>query len=486
MREALAQVAIKATAKGTERRVYMVVAACLAVFGILRLLAAFGDFYVDEIWSFYFARQLNSPFDVFALNHDNNHILNTLYLYIVGGKPFFLAGKPTFIPHRLLSIITGAVSVWLIWKIAAKRGRVESFTAILLAGLSYPLILYSSEARGYAPLIMFALATFALAERYIAGRGMAVAAFFWGAVVFAFLSHSSYIFIYVALFVWSAVEEIKSGGALRALRRVAILHCVPAAFLAAYYFLFLKSMVYGGGEMVAPLKVVISAASMAVGLPSEGAFGYISLGAVLVLAAGGLVWLRRTAPVQPVFFLCAIFIVPALATLVLEPEFIYFRYFLVCFPFFYLLAAYALAGIYRRPGWGKPVFFAALIVFSFFNLKATVDLIRYGRGAYSEAIEYMVRESPGPEVVVGSDHDFRNELVLGFYSRFFTEKRITYLDKEARSDSTPDWLLAHSVDTARRPAEYLFEAGHRFTLKRGYRFAGVSGWSWFVYKKDIE
>lgn len=477
--------AIKETEQWTERQVYLALAACLALFGLLRLFAAYGDFYVDEIWSFYFARQLNSPFEVFALNHDNNHILNTLYLYIVGGKPFFLAGKPTFIPHRLLSIVTGAVSVWLIWKIAAKRGRAEAFTAILLAGLSYPLILYSSEARGYAPLIMFALASFVLAERYISGRGLATAALFWGAAVLAFLSHSSYIFIYAALFIWSAAEEIKRGGALRALRRVALLHCVPAAFLFVYYFLFLKSMVYGGGEMVEPLKVVVSAASMAVGLPSEGASGYISLGAVLVLAAGGLACLR-SAPVQSVFFLCAIFIVPALATLVLKPEFLYFRYFLVCFPFFYLLAAYALAGIYKRPLWGKPVFFAALIVFSVFNLKATVDLIRYGRGAYSEALEYMVSESPGPEVTVGSDHDFRNELVLGFYSGFFKEKRITYLDKEARLNATPDWLLAHSVDTARRPAEYLFEAGHRFTLKRSYRFAGVSGWSWFLYAKDIE
>ena len=473
-------------AKETARLVYPALAACLALFALLRLLAAYGDFYVDEIWSFYFARQLSSPSGVFSLNHDNNHILNTLYLYFVGGKPYFLAGKPTFIPHRLLSIITGVVSVWLIWKIALRRGRAEAFTAILLAGLSYPLILYSTEARGYAPLIMFALATFALTERYIAGRGLATAPLFWGAVVLAFLSHSSYIFIYAALFIWSAAEEIKSGSMGRALKRVALIHCVPALFLAAYYLLFLKSMVYGGGEMVEPLKVVISAASMAVGLPSEGAFGYISLAAVLVLAAVGLAFLRRSAPVQSVFFLSAIFIVPALATVTLKPEFLYFRYFLVCFPFFYLLAAYALAGIYRRPGWGKPVFFAAIIVFSFFNLKATLDLIRYGRGAYSEAIAYMVRESPGLEVVVGSDHDFRNELVLGFYSGFFKEKRIRYLDKEARLDSTPDWLLAHSVDTAKKPDEYLFESGYRFTLKQSYGFAGVSGWSWFVYKKDIE
>jgi hypothetical protein len=479
-------VAIKSQATGrwTERRVYLVAAACLAAFGLLRLLAAFGDFYVDEIWSFYFARQMKSVLDVFSLNHDNNHILNTLYLYIVGGKPFFLSGKPTFIPHRLLSIITGTATVWLIWKIASKRGRVEAFTALILAGLSYPLIIYSTEARGYGPEMMFALFSFLLAEKYIAGKGMATALLFWGAVVLAFLSHSSFIFIYLGLFIWTALEEVRSRGVGAGAKRFAILHLVPAPFLVFYYFLFLKGMVYGGGEMVEPLKVVIEAASMALGLPSEGASGYISLAAVLILTAAGLASISRRAPVQPVFFLSAIFIAPAIIASTLKPEFLYFRYFLVCFPFFYLLAAYALASIYRRPGWGAPVFFAAVIVFSVFNMKANLDLVRYGRGGYSEALQYMIAGSPGPEVIVGGDHDFRNGLVLGFYSGFFREKRIIYLDKEARAGSVPDWFLAHSVDREYRPSEYLFDSGYRFTLKRSYGFAGVSGWSWFVYKRD--
>jgi hypothetical protein len=478
----LAEVAIKQTAGlWTERWVYL----ALAAFGLLRLLAASGDFYVDEIWSFYFARQMKSVFDVFTLNHDNNHILNTLYLYIVGGEPFFLSGKPTFIPHRLLSVTSGVVSLFLVWKIAARKGRAEAAAALLLAGLSYPLIIYSTEARGYGPEMMFALASFLLAEKYLSGSRTAVAPLFWSTAVLAFLSHSSFIFIYLGLFIWSAFE-VRGRGVVAGAKRLAFLHLVPAAFLAVYYFLFLKSMVYGGGELVEPLKVAVAAASMAVGLPSEGAFGYISLAAVLLLSAAGLLGIRKASPGQAVFFLSAIFIVPALIALILKPEFLYFRYFLVCFPFFYLLAAYALAGIYRRPGWGAPVFFAVLIVFSVFNMKATLDLIRFGRGGYSEAIGYMVAESPGPDVVVGGDHDFRNGLVLGFYSGFFREKRIVYLDKEARADSVPDWLLAHSIDREYRPSEYLFDSGHRFTLKRSYGFAGVSGWSWFVYKRDAE
>ena len=215
---------------------YAALIACLAVFGLLRLAASTGDFYIDEIWSFYFSRQIDSPLGAFGLNHDNNHILNTLYLYIVGGEPFFLGGRPTFIPHRLFSVISGVVSLFLVWKIASRRGRVEAFTALILAGLSYPLVIYSSEARGYAPEIMFALASFLFVQARLSGSRTA-APFFWACAPLAFLSHSSFIYIYAALFVWSALEEVKNNGVLTGAKRLAFLHLVPVVFSALYYML---------------------------------------------------------------------------------------------------------------------------------------------------------------------------------------------------------------------------------------------------------
>lgn len=443
-----------------------------------------GDFYIDEIWSFYFSRQLDSPLGVFSLNHDNNHILNTLYLYIVGGEPFFFGGRPSFIPHRLFSVISGVISLFLVWKIASRRGQFEAFTALILAGLSYPLVIYSSEARGYAPEIMFALASFLLVQARLSGSRVA-AFFFWVFATLAFLAHSSFIYIYAALFVWSALEEVKNNGVLTGARRLIFLHLVPVIFSAFYYLFFLKGMVYGGGEVGGAWKEVIQTALMAVGASSFGwSTGMVALAALLLLSAAGLIRLRKASPGQPVFYILAIFIVPALIIAVLKPEFLYFRYFLVCFPFLYLLGAHALSGLYNMKGFGKPVFFVVMIVFCVLNIKSDFDLVKYGRGSYSEAIEYMVKETPGIEVTVAGDHDFRNKLVLGFYSGFFPGKRIAYLDKEGRDGFVPGWMLNHSVDRAYRPPEYVFDSGSRFTLKKSYGFAGVSGWSWFVYKKD--
>ncbi|HEY1302347.1 MAG TPA: hypothetical protein VGF24_02280, partial [Vicinamibacterales bacterium] len=49
----------------------------------LRVIAARGDLWLDELWSLSFARQLDSPLQIWtSIHHDNNHPLNTLYLFV--------------------------------------------------------------------------------------------------------------------------------------------------------------------------------------------------------------------------------------------------------------------------------------------------------------------------------------------------------------------------------------------------------------------
>lgn len=50
-----------------------------------RVLAARGELWIDEIWSLTLVAGLTSPDQVFwDLPHDNNHILNSLWLYLAG------------------------------------------------------------------------------------------------------------------------------------------------------------------------------------------------------------------------------------------------------------------------------------------------------------------------------------------------------------------------------------------------------------------
>ena len=59
----------------------LVIAGCAA---ILRLAAAANDLWFDEIWSLWLiASEAQAPWDLFrgGMRHDNNHLLNSLYLF---------------------------------------------------------------------------------------------------------------------------------------------------------------------------------------------------------------------------------------------------------------------------------------------------------------------------------------------------------------------------------------------------------------------
>jgi len=464
----------------------LLLAACIAAFGAVRLLASFNDFYIDEIWSFYFTLRMRSVLDVFMIRHDNNHILNTAYMYLAGGEPGFLFGRPEFIRLRLLSVLSGTASLGLLWLIARKRGRIEAFTAVVLAGLSYPLVIYSSEARGYAPAIFFALLSFIITGAYLKRPRFFLLPLLWVFVAVGFLFHSSFIYVYLALGIWSLFQLAGERGISGAVAGNVKLHAAPLAFVAALYFFFLRGMTIGGGAegtLWGELQVM---AGMITGLPGEGAWGPLAVAAVLLLCVTGLAGLyahQGRGKGSPVFYLSVVFITPAVTLVLMKPELIYFRYFLVIFPFIYLLAASSLASLYGRPGWGRPAFTAVMAVFILLNLAGLWRFYADGRGHYYDALKFMVANSPEEEILIGSDHDFRNKMTVIFYAAYFDKRRIAYIDTHKRKTAQPGWMIVHSLDLDYRPQESIYDSGNRYDLKKSYGYAGVSGWSWFIYRK---
>ena len=127
---------------GRLRSLYLVIFLISATGGGLRLALIFNDFWLDEIWSLKFAEGLHSPMDAFTqIHHDNNHWLNTLFMYLLGDQTeWFL--------YRLLALFLGIASIGLAGLIASRRGRLESLVAVILFTFSYLQTLYSTEARG--------------------------------------------------------------------------------------------------------------------------------------------------------------------------------------------------------------------------------------------------------------------------------------------------------------------------------------------------
>ena len=93
---------------------FAIVATALA----LRLAAAGGDFWLDEVVSLNLARHFSALEIVAApgARHDNNHVLNTLYLHAVEGA----ASERIY---RALSIASGVATVVLMGWIGGRRSR---------------------------------------------------------------------------------------------------------------------------------------------------------------------------------------------------------------------------------------------------------------------------------------------------------------------------------------------------------------------------
>jgi len=114
----------------------------------------------------------------------------------------------------------------------------------------------------------------------------------------------------------------------------------------------------------------------------------------------------------------------------------------------------------------------------------TARLLAVGRGHYLDAVLYMAEQTSGDEVVVATDHSFRNEAVLGFYADYLPPgKRIVCVDG-VQPAARPEWLITHSRQVDHVPPRQLVDReGAAYVLARRFPYAGVSGWQWFVYHR---
>lgn len=86
---------------------------------------------VRQIWSLHFAGMASAPLDIAHFHHDNNHVLNTVYLFLVRTQPLLYVDS-------LLAVVCGVLSVLVAGWIVREWGRIEALSAMLLTGIAYP------------------------------------------------------------------------------------------------------------------------------------------------------------------------------------------------------------------------------------------------------------------------------------------------------------------------------------------------------------
>ncbi|MET0374767.1 MAG: hypothetical protein ABW128_10980, partial [Rhizorhabdus sp.] len=185
-----------------DRRLWPMLAGIALIGLTLRIAAAQGDYWLDEAWSALFARDARTPGGVFfAINHDNNHYLNTLWLQLAGwGSP------PIF--GRALSILCGTAGIVVAGLIGARRSLPAAWITALLFAVSPILVTYGSEARGYAPMLLALLAATWIIDRDLHGLPLRNAPILLGLVaLIGMLAHASMLVGIAALIGWTAIEH---------------------------------------------------------------------------------------------------------------------------------------------------------------------------------------------------------------------------------------------------------------------------------------
>ena len=472
-----------------------------------RLACCLGELWLDEVISLRLLGAVTQPLGVFALYHDNNHPLNSLYLYFI---PF---DSPNW-AFRMFSWVAGIV-VMLVGArlvrahLAAADETSEpdsipagslgfAFGAFFLSS-SYILVQYASEARGYSPAMAFGLLGWLVLHHAGAGLNVKSIILYAVASTLAVLAQPVAIAFLIGGFCWLAWrlflsrQNAPNPSRLNAVAILLSWNIGPAAACLAYYFGFVRHLTFGGGIPRPLFHIFASASACTLGLPfaREGLTAWTIAASLLLLAiwaCGAVLLVRRKQTDVLVLYAGGAWVAPAL-TLVASPAgaTVYERHFLPTAVISLLLLSQLFSFGFSRFAKARPVLFLFLALFLAGNGRLINRLISVGRGGCQEAVIDMLQASKSTPVTVAGNHDYRNKILLDFFSQRIGERdAVRYVPADKYVPGGADFHIIENQSDApadSSPAGFLSTTGIGYEKEATYPYAGLSGVNWIVYRR---
>jgi len=309
--------------------------------------------------------------------------------------------------------------------------------------------------------------------------------------VLGFLAHLEFAICFAGLVAWALWRFVRYRSKWRqAVLDLFALFTVPIVLLLAFYFVAIRGMEVGGGPKYQVTPLLIKTASYMLGGPASGAAAGIA--ALLVVAAiyVVLVYLMFERDDRWIFY-AVVIVAPLGLIAILLPVPLSVRYFMVSVAASLVLLSSGYAALLRRGVAGRGIGLTLLAVFVAGNAVNTGNLLRFGRGQYLAALRFMEKNSDAREVVITSDHDFRNGMLVNYYKRYLERADYTQyvdratLDKEnVRTKGASlgaEWLILHRFDLTEQPTRVTDIYGNNYKLVSIYRYSDLSGWNWLLY-----
>jgi hypothetical protein len=461
---------------------WLAVSLLVALGAALRVRALFTDFWLDEIWSYEeIARRARSVVDIFlnpAFKLDNNHYLNSVFLFLLGERNAWAI-------YRLPAFVAGLLTIGVATRIGGARNRAEGWIFGTLVATSFVMVVYSTEARGYAWLLLFALLAFLALRRYFEKPSLGTAVLFWIWTALGLTAHSTMFEFYLAAFIWSS---FRFRGRAPDFRR---LHDVPVFFAVVWFLVVYLGSRGGGGVPWRWVDIVDQSLAWTLGYPTTLIPAALA-GTLVAALVFWNAWAMRREGSDEGWFILGVVLVPPVLTAALAPAWLFPRYFLVSLLFLLLVLGQSLGRLWRQAWWGRPAVVAILVCFALGNLRHIVPFSEYGRGQASQAIRDIVADNgPGPVTLTGMPVEIAAQLPIRFYSDAFgLGTRITYVPQRELTDtSSPrvEWVIAISPLPCTKPASRVtLPSSGTYSLRRAYPAYGPSGLCWFVYRRAAE
>src|SRR5262245_25888371 len=444
---------------------------------VVRVFAAHNDLWFDEVWSLELLRERVHSFgDVFAnVKHSNNHHLCSLWMWFVGQNASSLV-------YRLPCVLASIGTVVLAGLIGLRHSQLEGCIAVILTSWSYLLIHFGTEARGYSLVIFFALLAWYALQKFEEKRSWIWIIVFWSAVVLGFLAHLEFAICFAGLVAWALWRFVRYRPKWRqAVLDLFALFTVPVVLLLGFYFVALCDMEVGAGPEYQVTPLLIETASDMLGGPPSGAAAVI----VALLAVASiyvvLVYLMFKGDDRWIFY-AVVIVVPVGLIAILLPVSLSVRYFMISVATSLVLLSSGYAALLRRGVAVQGIGLTLLALFVAGNVVNTAKLLRFGRGQYLAALRFMEKNSDDREVVITSDHDFRNGMLVNYYKRYLERPdSVRYANGATLNKSGTEWLILHRFDLTEQPGQVTDIYGNNYKLVSIYRYSDNSGWNWLLY-----
>ena len=470
---------------------YWVVAVLLLLVGTaLRCLASQGELWLDELWSLLHVAEIRNPFEIATrVKHDNNHLLNSLWLWGVGSQRSPWVYR---FPSLVFSVIFLGVALRELKRQSDQRTHLLWF---ILLSTSYPLVLYSTEARGYSLTILMALVGYLSLTRLIISPQNSIALLTFSiAGMIGCLSHAIYLLFLAPAILWIGLSRATSSlnFDMRKVVRVGLLP--PILTTAALTFTFYQGMEIGGAPLLPYLEVAASTISVSFGgeplsATSPEVTGWSLFLALVILILSSIelvIWLRSRDPLALLVGL--ILITPWIAVWTLQPHFILPRYFLIQVVFTYLLIARFLSRLISRGFFGTAVALCLTFGVVTANTRHILQLWTFGRSHFGEIFATISQAKAAGPVTVGGEQDFQNSLRLR-YLRLREGlipnqlSSLEYIPQYRDSPTAPRFVIRETLDAYEAlPSSFTDPLGRRYTRIRTDKAPPLSSSNVSVYE----